>query len=411
MAAGQLAKAHVLVIGVSQQSVTGAEVHRGNTDLAQARHVRPTVLRLRLLPHRLNEGCRQRSVQAGASRRGKIHKIQLIPGENLTHVRDRLIQGLVGRESVVHVHCRRIGNHVTGNATRNLHRIQAFTVVQTLHRDGLRLVGGERRQRRCQGVNRVLTAPGATRVSGEAAGTHEETHGAVAAAFDGAVGRFEQYTEICVGDEFAVVADQARQARKLASDFFVVVEDVGQVVVGVLRGQFGGKLQLDCNAALHIGGAATVEHVPVLFFTHRGGHGTQGTLDGRQGHGVQVTGKNNAGTLPLSTGQRRELGAGDNGVPVTGQVQVRAERQRHVHGVSNRSLVTRNRLKIQQGTGQLGHGHVQVQGRLRYRVTLRNIRGNAHPSTLQVPRYTHPRTQHPYRAYETVLKGRQAPNL
>ena len=32
VAAGQLAKAHVFVI-VSQQSVTGAEVHRGNTDL------------------------------------------------------------------------------------------------------------------------------------------------------------------------------------------------------------------------------------------------------------------------------------------------------------------------------------------------------------------------------------------
>ena len=248
-------------------------------------------------------------------------------------------------------------------------------------------------------------------MGGKAAGAHEETHGAVATALDGAVGRFEQHTEVRVGDELAVVADQARQAGKLASNLFVVVEDVGQVVVGVLRGQLGCKLQLNRHAALHVGGAAAVEHVPVLFFTHRRRHGTQGTLDGGQRHGIQVTGKNNAGALPLSAGQRREFGAGNNGVPVTGQVQVRAERQRRVHGISNRSLVTRNRLKIQQGTRQLGHGHVQVQGRRRDRVTLRNIRGNAHPSTLQVPPRAYPRTQRPYRAYETVLKGFQAPNL
>ena len=191
MAAGQLAKAHVLVIGVSQQSVTGAEVHRGNTDLAQACYVRPTVLRLRLLPHRLNQGSRQRGVQSGASRRGKIHKIQLVTGEDLTHVGDRLVQGLIRGEPVVHVHCRRIRNHVTGNATRNLHRIQTLTIVQALHSNSLRLVGGERRQRRCQCVNRVLAAPCTSRVGGEAAGAHEETHGAVAAALNGAVGRFK----------------------------------------------------------------------------------------------------------------------------------------------------------------------------------------------------------------------------
>ena len=405
MAAGQLAKAHVLVIGVSQQSVTGAEVHRGNTDLAQACYVRPTVLRLRLLPHRLNQGSRQRGVQSGASRRGKIHKIQLVTGEDLTHVGDRLVQGLIRGEPVVHVHCRRIRNHVTGNTTRNLHRIQTLTIVQALHRNSLRLVGGERRQRRCQCVNCVLAAPCTARVGGKATGAHEETHGAVAAALNGAVGRFKQHTEVCVSDKLAVVANQTRQAGKLARDLFVVVEDVGQVVVGVLRGQFGGKLQLNRHAALHVGGAATVEHAVAVLFTYRGRHGTQRSLNGGQGHGIQVTGKNNAGAFPLSAGQRREFGAGDNGVPVAGQLQVRAERQRHVHGVSNWLLIAGNRLVIQQGTGQLGHGHVQVQGRLRYRVTLRNIRGNAHPSTLQVPRYTHPRPQRPYRAYETVLKG------
>ena len=76
----------------------------------------------------------------------------------------------------------------------------------------------------------------------EAAGAYEETHGAVAAAFNGAVGRFKQYTEVCVSDELALVADQTRQAGEFAGDLFVVVEDVGQVVVGVLRGQFGGEL-------------------------------------------------------------------------------------------------------------------------------------------------------------------------
>ena len=46
-----------------------------------------------------------------------------------------------------------------------------------------------------------------------------------------------------------MVANQACQPGEFAGDLFVVVEDVGQVVVGVLRGQFGGKLQLNRNAA------------------------------------------------------------------------------------------------------------------------------------------------------------------
>ena len=104
---------------------------------------------------------------------------------------DRLVQGLIGGEAVVHVHCRRVGNHVTGHTTRNLHGVQALTVIQALHGDSFRLVGGERRQRGRQGVNRVLAAPGPARVGSQATGAHEETHGAVAAALDGAVGRLE----------------------------------------------------------------------------------------------------------------------------------------------------------------------------------------------------------------------------
>ena len=191
VAAGQLTKAHVLIIGVGQQGVAGAEVHGGDSDFAQARHIRPSVLRLRFLPHGLNQGGGQRSVQARAGRRGEIHEVQLVPGEHLAHVGDRLVQGLVRGEAVVHVHCRRVGNHVTGHATRNLHSVQTLTVIQALHGDSFRLVGGERRQRGRQGVNRVLAAPGPARVGSQAVGAHEETHGAVAAALNGAVGRLE----------------------------------------------------------------------------------------------------------------------------------------------------------------------------------------------------------------------------
>ena len=191
MAAGQLTKAHMLIIGVSQQSVAGAEIHGGDSDFAQARHVRPSVLRLRFLSHGLDQGGGQRSVQAGAGRRGEIHEVQLVPGEHLLHVGDRLVQGLIGGEAVVHVHCRRVGNHVTGHATRNLHSVQTLTVIQALHSDSFRLVGGERRQRGRQGVDCVLAAPRPARVGGQAAGAHEETHGAVAAALNRAVGRFE----------------------------------------------------------------------------------------------------------------------------------------------------------------------------------------------------------------------------
>lgn len=181
-----------------------------------------------------------------------------------------------------------------------------------------------------------------------------------------------------------MVTDQARQAGELARDLLVVVEDVGQVVVGVPRGQLGGQLQLDGHATLHIGRAASVEHVLAVFLADGGRHGAEGPLDGGQGHGVQVTGQDNAGALPLFAGQRREFGAGDDGVPITGQVQVRVGLERRVYGVGQVLLVIGYRFIVEQGTGQLGHGYVQVQGCV-------VIRGNSHPSTIQVGGAPHPR--------------------
>ena len=77
-----------------------------------------------------------------------------------------------------------------------------------------------------------------------------------------------------------MIANQACQPGKFTRDFLVVVEDVGQVVVGVPRGQLGGQLQLDGHAALHVGRAAAVEHVLAVFLADGGRHGTEGALDG-----------------------------------------------------------------------------------------------------------------------------------
>lgn len=160
-----------------------------------------------------------------------------------------------------------------------------------------------------------FTAPCIARSGRRAAGAGARRNAwCRAAALDGAVGRFEQHTEVCVaiGDELTVVANQTRQAGEFAGDL-VVVEDVGQVVVGVLRGQFGGKFQLNRRRPSYrwrLGRRARTclpLHAP-----WSGRHGAQGTPSTvGQGHGVQVTGKEYVGALPSTS---LSSGSGGNSV-------------------------------------------------------------------------------------------------
>ncbi len=128
MAAGQLAKAHVLIIGVSQQGVTKSKFTAG-IPLPQACH---TVQPYGCGPfaHRLNQDAAS-GVSRSRRRERSIGGIQPVNPAKLTHVGNSLSRDLSG-QSVARCARRRIGNHVTRHTARNLHRVQALTVVQAL---------------------------------------------------------------------------------------------------------------------------------------------------------------------------------------------------------------------------------------------------------------------------------------
>ena len=114
------------------------------------------------------------------------------------------------------------------------------------------------------------------------------------------------------------------------------------------------------HTAFHVGGPAPVQYPVAVLFDHAGRHRTERPRHGRQRHGVQMPGEQDAGALlPVL---RPEVGAGNNGVPVTHQVQVRVGFQGPVDGVGEGFLFPRDRVNIKQNPGQFGHGDVRVDG-------------------------------------------------
>ncbi len=121
----------------------------------------------------------------------------------------------------------------------------------------------------------------------------------------------------------------------------------------------GGQGQLDRDAALHVRGAAAVQD---SLARHAGGpvgrDGAQRPLRDGQRHRVQVPGQDD----PLRPAQ---VCAGDDGVAVADQLQLRDGAQGRLHGVGQLRLVPGHAVDVDDGGGQQGNVLAEVQaGRL-----------------------------------------------
>ena len=270
-----------------------------------------------------------------------------------------LIQGLIRGKPVVNVQGGSIGNNVPGDSPGNLHSVESFTVRKPLNLVGLRFVIFQNTQRPSELVDRVFTLPGTPGVRREPGGTQVEAHRTVASALNSAVGGFQEHTKISVSQKLTVVANEPRHAGKFAGDFLMVVEHVGEVVVGIVLAQFCRQFELHRNAALHIGGTAPVENPVPVIFNNACGYGSERSLNRGQGHGIQVTSQQNARTFLTVAGAK--FGTGYHSVTIAGEMQMRICAESLIDGVCNSFFFPGDRINIKERAGEFGHRNVQIK--------------------------------------------------
>src|SRR5699024_467092 len=155
-------------------------------------------------------------------------------------------------------------------------------------------------------VDGVVPHPGAGGVGGGAAGAYLGAQSAVAAALDAAGSGFTEHGEVA-GEPVRVAAGDAAQAVLLRLDLLVVVVHPGDV--HGRAGEGDGGVQRHRHTALHVHGAAPVEHLGTVLGAQPGGQVT-----GHR-HRVQVPGDDHP-PVPAA------LGAGEHRVPVPVHPQV-----------------------------------------------------------------------------------------
>ena len=252
------------------------------------------------------------------------------------HQRLRLGERLVRREPVVDVHTALVGNHIGTLAAGNQRGVQALLIGQAIYFDGAVLMCVQTVQNLGRRVDRVLAHPGAGRMRGNAVRDHVESHRAVAAALDAAIGRLADDREIA-GDPIRMRLDHLAQAVLLGRDFLMVVKHVRQIVFRIR--QRGRQIQHDRVGTLHIGGATTPDHT-LMLMTGRHVLANQRIarlkpfrreiVDHR--HRVEMAGKNHAALAA-------EIGGCHQCVAVPAHRQMRLFFQEHLDGVRQRAFV------------------------------------------------------------------------
>jgi hypothetical protein len=190
-------------------------------------------------------------------------------------------------------------------------------------------------------------------VGGGALGEELGPQGALAAPLDGTVRRFEEDGEVGV-EHRGPVPGEMREPVELRVDLLALVEDVGDVATrlpDLLR-----ELELDGDAALHVHGPAANQHVADPL-------GRQVRRVGER-NGVDVAGEDH----PLAA---TPLGAGDDGVAVTGDGEVRQRLQRGVDGRREGVLFPAHRRDVAERRRQGDDVEVEVQRRRPSRHTRR----------------------------------------
>jgi hypothetical protein len=252
-----------------------------------------------------------------------------------------LVLALVRCEPVVDGDPALVGNDVAGDSPGDADRVHALAVGQAVDLDLGRLVGREPLQQVAGRVDRVAAHPGPGRVGAVAAQHDVGAHGALAAGLDGGVGRLHQHGEV-PGQPVRVVAHDPAQTVLVGLDLLVVVEDVGDVPVGL--DEVLGEEQLDGDAALHVGRAAAVD----------------AAVDDPAGqvvpqrHGVDVPRDHD----PLGAAEVRPR---DHRVAVAVHGEVWHLAQHQLDGLGQATLVTADRLDVAESDGKGSCIHREVE--------------------------------------------------
>ncbi len=178
-------------------------------------------------------------------------------------------------------------------------------------------------------------------MSGLSSGGHIEAGGPVAAALDGAVGRFQQHGKVGV-KPIGVSIRKPAESAQVRCHLLVVIENIGDVPGRISEGR--SECQLDRYTTLHIRCTPAVQHAAfpsARYRSPRSGHA-------RQRHCIQMSCEDDA----LGTSKRS---ARDDGIAVAHHFQMGASVQDRFHCIGEGRLVTGNTLDVQQGRRQVSY--------------------------------------------------------
>ena len=258
------------------------------------------------------------------------------------HQRLRLLKGLVGRETVVHMHTALIRNHIRSLAAGNQRGVQPLLIGQAIHLNGTVLIRIEPVQNLSRHMDGVASHPGTGRMRGHTMRDHIETHRAVAPAFDAAVGRFADNREIS-GNPVRMGLHHLAQAVLVRGHLLMVVEHERQIVFRIL--QRCSQIQQHRIGTLHIGGATAPDHTLVLMtgrniLTNQRISGLKPLrreiVDYR--HRIEMPGENHP-ALAAEVGGRHQRVS----MPAHGQMVLLV--QKLLHGVGERAFVVADGIR------------------------------------------------------------------
>ena len=189
-------------------------------------------------------------------------------------------------------------------------------------------------------------------MSSSAGGANIHVDRPVATAFDEPTRWFAQDAKLRV-ENFGVVACEPTQPVEVGRHFFVVVEDPGDVDIGL--SELNSKFELHGNARFHVDGSAADEHlVTIARFSSHG----QVVVDG---NGVDVPGNQHA--MGLVVTRATEMCARNDRVTIAQHGQVTCADQRFLDCVGECVFVPRHRLDVAEVFGNARDVTRQVESR------------------------------------------------
>lgn len=341
---------------VRQQRVARPVVEGGNPQGGKTCDIRPSQFRMdgefvprfcAHLPSDLHEFARALPRQAGACSFGTVVHFdgaqgralpQRLVDEGANHLQ-RLVAGHARRKTVVDQHVCTVRNDISARSATDAHNGQGLRVGESVHEAFGVTEGGDRGDDGGEGVDRIITSPGARGVRGFSLSADADAQGSVAAPFDVGGGGFAEERQIRL-KPLGVGAGDSSQAVEARVDFLVIVEDPGDVSRRVREG--AGRVECDGDSSEHVDASAPAEEA-----VFPPGAVGVGDVVG-DGNGVEVAGDEDARGASLR-------GAREHGVSVAQDFQVVAGAQCTFHRVRDALFVAAFRGNVNEFSGE-GNG-------------------------------------------------------